>query len=66
MDKKIYIKQIKSIINKPKRQKLTIYALGLKKINHTVLHTINPQILGMIKKVKHLLYISNITKSEIK
>jgi large subunit ribosomal protein L30 len=51
---KIKITQVKSTIDRSKRQKATMKALGLKKINHTVEHESNPQILGMIEKVKHL------------
>jgi large subunit ribosomal protein L30 len=47
---KIKITQIKSAINRPKRQKLTLQALGLGKLNRTVEHEDTPQILGMAKK----------------
>ncbi len=53
----IKITQIKSAINRPKRQKLTLQALGLGKLNKTVEHNDTPQILGMINKVQHLLRI---------
>ena len=51
---KIKIKQVKSRIGRPKDQKLTLDALGLRKINSIVEHYANPQILGMVKKVSHL------------
>lgn len=54
---KIKIKQVRSIIKRPKTQKLTIQALGLRKINHVVEHEDTPQILGMVNKVKHLVEI---------
>jgi len=54
---KIKITQIKSGINRPKRQKLTLQALGLGKLNRTVEHEDTPQILGMTKKIGHLLKI---------
>ncbi len=54
---KVKITQIKSVIDRPQRQKDTIKALGLRKINHTVIHEATPQIRGMIKKVSHLLKI---------
>ena len=56
---KIKITQIKSAINRPSRQKLTLQSLGLGKINRTVEHDATPQILGMIKKVEHLVKIEN-------
>ncbi|MBP6625719.1 MAG: 50S ribosomal protein L30 [Chitinophagaceae bacterium] len=51
---KIKITQIKSSIDRPLRQKATLKALGLNKISQSVEHEENPQILGMIKKVAHL------------
>ncbi len=54
---KIRITQIKSQINRPADQKRTLVALGLKKMNHTVEHEATPQILGMVKKVEHLLSV---------
>ena len=53
----IKIKQIKSRIGAPKDQKRTLDALGLKKINATVEHEANPQILGMVERVKHLVEV---------
>ena len=48
---KIKVTQIKSAINRPSRQKLTLQALGLGKLNKTVEHEATPQILGMVDKV---------------
>lgn len=56
----IAIKQIKSRINCPKVQKLTLDALGLRKMNHTVVHEDNPSIRGMIKAVHHLVEVTNL------
>lgn len=56
----IIIRQIKSIIDKPKTQKLTIKALGLGKINKSVTVENTPQIAGMVKKVQHLIEVNNI------
>jgi large subunit ribosomal protein L30 len=53
----IKITQVKSAINRPKRQKLTLQALGLGKLHRTVEHTATPQILGMVNKVQHMLRI---------
>lgn len=54
---KIKITQIKSVIDRPKRQKETMKALGLRKMNQTVEKEASPQIMGMIRKVSHLLRI---------
>jgi large subunit ribosomal protein L30 len=53
----IKIKQVKSAIKRPASQKATIKALGFRKLNQTVEKEATPQILGMIKKVQHLLVI---------
>lgn len=54
---KIKVKQIRSIINRPKKQKLTLEALGLHKIGQTVEHEDTPNIMGMINKVEHLVSV---------
>lgn len=58
--KKIKIKQVKSGIDRPERQKLTLKALGLKKLNATKEVEATPQILGMVKKVSHLVSVEEI------
>lgn len=55
---KIVITQIRSTIKRPKRQKDTIKALGLGKINKTVEVEESPQIKGMINKVSHLVNVT--------
>ena len=57
---KIKITQIKSFIKKPKNQKLTLKALGLKKIGQSVIHEKSNVIVGMIEKVKHLIKVEKI------
>ena len=52
---KIKIKQVRSRIGRPKNQKLTLDALGLTKMNKVVEHNATPQILGMVKKIQHLI-----------
>lgn len=54
---KLKITQTKSIIDRPKTQKLTIEALGLSRPNKSVVHNDTPQIRGMIKKVAHLVKV---------
>ena len=54
---KIKIKQIKSRIGRPKDQRRTLDALGLRKMNSVVEHNATPQILGMVKKVSHLVTV---------
>ena len=54
---KVKVKLVRSVIGRPKRQKATVQALGLRKMNQVVEHEGTPQILGMIEKVKHLLEV---------
>lgn len=53
----IKITQVRSAINYPKRQKDTLKALGISKLNQTIEKEDNPQILGMIRAVEHLLKV---------
>ena len=54
---KLIIKQVKSKIGSTKRQKLTLEALGLRKMNAVVEHEATAQILGMVQKVHHLVTV---------
>lgn len=54
---KIRVTKVKSAIKRTKRQKLTLEALGLKKIGEVVEHNATPNILGMVKKVEHLVSV---------
>ena len=54
---KIKVTQTRSSINRTKKQKLTLAALGLNKLGMTVEHEDTPNILGMIKKVSHLITV---------
>lgn len=56
---KILIKQVKSRINRPARQKKTLDALGLKKLNQVVEKETTPQVLGMVNTVRHLVEVTN-------
>ena len=60
MTKKLKITQIRSTIKRKEDQKRTIEALGIHRLNHTVILPDNPQIRGMIHKVKHLLQVEEI------
>ena len=51
---------VKSVIGSKKDQIATVQALGLKKIRDTKEHADNPQIRGMINKVKHLVKVEEI------
>ncbi len=55
--KKVKITQVKSVIDRPERQKKTMEALGLRKLHNSVEVEATPQILGMIRKVSHLVEV---------
>lgn len=56
---KVKITLLKSPIDKPKRQKATLKALGFNKVNQTVVHNDTPQIQGMVRVVAHLVKLEN-------
>lgn len=55
----IKITQIKSRIKAPAVQKRTLDALGLHKMHHTVIKENTPDVMGMVKKVHHLVEVTN-------
>ncbi len=58
--KKVKVTQIRSGIGQTLRQKRTLEALGLKRMHHTVEHEATPQIMGMCKKVEHLVKVEEV------
>jgi len=58
--KEIKITQIKSAIGFSKDQKATVKALGLRRIRHSKIHNATPQILGMVRKVRHLVQVEEL------
>ena len=57
---RIKITQVKSGIDRSERQKLTLKALGLNKLHATKEVEATPQILGMVKKVNHLIKVEEL------
>jgi large subunit ribosomal protein L30 len=57
---KIKVTLVKSPIDRPERQKLTLKALGLNKLNKTREIEVSPQILGMVRKVNHLVTVEKV------
>jgi large subunit ribosomal protein L30 len=57
---KVRITQIRSKNGRPERQKRTLLALGIRKLNHSVEHEATPQILGMVEKIRHLIKVETI------
>ncbi len=62
MASKLKIRQVKSAINRSGMQKKTIRALGIRRLNQTVVHDDNPCIRGMVKKVEHLVQVEEINE----
>jgi large subunit ribosomal protein L30 len=59
---KLRIVQVKSCIDNPERQKRTLKALGIRKMNRPVEVVGTPQILGMINKVKHMISVEKVNE----
>lgn len=60
MPKELKITQIRSKTGYDEKQRLTIKALGIRGLHHTVTQKDTPQIRGMINKVKHLLRVEEV------
>ncbi|MCS7037759.1 MAG: 50S ribosomal protein L30 [Saprospiraceae bacterium] len=56
---KLKITLVKSPIDRTKRQKATLEALGFRRVHQTVEHDDTPQIRGMIRKVEHLVQVQS-------
>ena len=57
---KLRVTQIRSIIDRPERQKRTMKAIGLRKMNQTVEVANTPEMKGMIASVAHLLKVEEV------
>ena len=56
-DKKLRVRQVKSVIGYDRRQRATLRGLGLRRINHEVELQDTPAVRGMIRKVTHLVTV---------
>ncbi len=65
MTKKLKIKQIRSYIGRPEKQRRVLRGLGLGKLNRTVLLNDTPEIRGMAQKVIHLVSMEEVEGNEI-
>ncbi len=54
------ITQIRSTIGTKPKQRGTIRALGLRRINHTVEHPDKPEVRGMLTRVSHLVRVEEV------
>ncbi|MDP9728520.1 50S ribosomal protein L30 [Alicyclobacillus tolerans] len=58
------IRLVRSVIGRPEAQRQVVEALGLRKLNQTVLHADTPTIRGMINKIPHLLEVQETVLSD--
>jgi large subunit ribosomal protein L30 len=64
--KRIKITLVKSVIDRNETAKRTVIALGIKKLNGSVEVEATPQILGMVRRVEHLIKVEEVTFTETK
>jgi len=57
---KIKITWVRGTINRKERHKRTIRALGLRRLNQSVVHEATPQVLGMVRQVDYLVRVEEI------
>jgi large subunit ribosomal protein L30 len=57
---RLKVTQVRSVIDRPKDQKATVRALGLHRVNHTVVKDDRPEIRGMLAKVAHLVRVEEV------
>lgn len=62
--KRIKITLVKSVIDRPETAKRTVTALGIRKLNGSVEVEATPQILGMVRRVQHLVKVEDIQVAE--
>lgn len=61
-EKKLAITKIRSAIHRPVVQKRTLEALGLRRMNQTVIHDDRPEIRGMINRIRHLVTVEEVSE----
>jgi len=60
MGSRLKVRQVRSAIGRPERQKRTVRALGIRRMHQEVVHDDSPQIRGMIRRVRHLVEVEEI------
>ena len=63
MAMRIRVTQRRSAIGRYRKQRLTLEALGIRKMHQSVIHNDTPQIRGMINKITHLLEVETVEES---
>jgi large subunit ribosomal protein L30 len=62
MGSKLAIKLVRSAIGHPEKQKVTLKTLGLRRLGKIVVHDDTPQIRGMVRKVRHLVTVEEVSE----
>jgi large subunit ribosomal protein L30 len=62
MASRLRITLVRSPIGCHWRQRRTVQALGLRKLNHSVLQPANLQILGMVRRIPHLVRVEEVAE----
>lgn len=57
---RLRVTQVRSTIDRPRDQKATVRALGLRRIDHSVVKEDRPDIRGMLAKVRHLVRVEEV------
>ncbi len=60
----VKITWVKSTIGSVQKQRATVKALGLKRLNHSVIRQVSPELKGMIDKVKHLVSVEYLPEND--
>lgn len=60
--KKLKVTLVKSLIGRPEKQRRTVRALGLGKVNSQVVHDDTPSIRGMLRQVAHLVRVEELAQ----
>jgi large subunit ribosomal protein L30 len=58
---RLKVTQVRSVIDRPRDQKATVRALGLRRMHHSVIKQDRPEIRGMIEKVRHLVTVEEVS-----
>jgi large subunit ribosomal protein L30 len=61
---KVKVTLVRSPIGAPQDQRRTVEGLGLRKLNHSKVHDATLPILGMVRKVQHLVHIEEVNEAE--
>jgi large subunit ribosomal protein L30 len=62
--KRLRITQVRSGVGRPELHRRTLRALGIKKHQHSVVHTDNAAIRGMLFQVQHLVRVEEVEEGE--